>query len=139
MATVHLVIIIHVFIILLKSVLITFKKTLSIYTHDLPSFFLQIEISTLSPDEDYSPAHGASLEEEEEEPEEELENEREDKNELPITPSLIPSGSGGVSMGPDNPGGLYYTNPVTHKHTTVLPTLCNIKLLYIHLTSSSIG
>ncbi|GAA6067942.1 epiphycan, partial [Tachysurus ichikawai] len=63
-----------------------------------------IEISTLSPDEDYSPAHGASLEEEEEEPEEELENEREDKNELPITPSLIPSGSGGVSMGPDNPG-----------------------------------
>ncbi|KAK3544771.1 hypothetical protein QTP86_026777, partial [Hemibagrus guttatus] len=66
----------------------------------------QIEISTLSPDEDYSPAYGASLEEEEEEPEEELEKESVDKTELPITPSLIPSGSGisEVLTGPDTPG-----------------------------------
>ncbi|XP_047659687.1 epiphycan [Tachysurus fulvidraco] len=80
------------------------------YYDELSTDEPEIEISTLSPDEDYSPAHVASLEEEEEEPEEELENEREDKNELPITPSLIPSGSGGVSMGPDTSGGLYYPN-----------------------------
>ncbi|KAK2832152.1 hypothetical protein Q7C36_015614 [Tachysurus vachellii] len=75
------------------------------YYDELTTDEPEIEISTLSP-EDYGPAHTASLEEEEEEeePEEEVENERGDKKEIPITPSLIPSGSGGVSMGPDTPG-----------------------------------
>ncbi|XP_026065292.1 collagen alpha-2(IV) chain-like isoform X1 [Carassius auratus] len=58
----------------------------------------QIEIGTLSPDEDIDPSHHASLEEEEEE-------EREDK-ELPIKPQLIPSGFGesGTLMGPSAQG-----------------------------------
>ncbi|MCJ8742990.1 hypothetical protein PDJAM_G00088570 [Pangasius djambal] len=61
----------------------------------------EIEISTLSPDEDNDPTPGASLEEEE--PEEDPEKE---SGELPIMPSLIPSGSGvpGVLMGPDTSG-----------------------------------
>uniref|UniRef100_A0A8C1Y141 Epiphycan n=1 Tax=Cyprinus carpio TaxID=7962 RepID=A0A8C1Y141_CYPCA len=69
----------------------------------------QIEIGTLSPDEDIDPSHHASLEEEEEE---EVEHEkrrtvegREDK-ELPIKPQLIPSGFGesGTLMGPSAQG-----------------------------------
>ncbi|XP_016304370.1 collagen alpha-1(IV) chain-like [Sinocyclocheilus anshuiensis] len=54
----------------------------------------QIEIGTLSPDEDIDPSHHASLEEEEEE------------EELPIKPQLIPSGSGesGTLMGPSAQG-----------------------------------
>ncbi|XP_026065355.1 collagen alpha-2(IV) chain-like [Carassius auratus] len=58
----------------------------------------QIEIGTLSPDEDFDPSHHASLEEEEEE-------EREDK-ESPIKPQLIPSGFGesGTLMGPSAQG-----------------------------------
>ncbi|XP_059361179.1 aggrecan core protein-like isoform X1 [Carassius carassius] len=58
----------------------------------------QIEIGTLSPDEDIDPSHHASLEEEEEE-------EREDK-ELPIKPQLVPSGFGesGTLMGPSAQG-----------------------------------
>ncbi|XP_058272517.1 epiphycan [Hemibagrus wyckioides] len=76
------------------------------YYDELTTEEPEIEISTLSPDEDYSPAHGASLEEEEEETEEELEKENVDKTEFPITPSLFPSGSGvpGVLTGPDTPG-----------------------------------
>ncbi|XP_042596271.1 epiphycan-like isoform X2 [Cyprinus carpio] len=71
----------------------------------------QIEIGTLSPDEDIDPSHHASLEEEEEE---EVEHEkrrtvegREDK-ELPIKPQLIPSGFGesGTLMGPSAQGGM---------------------------------
>uniref|UniRef100_A0A671MY12 Collagen alpha-1(IV) chain-like n=1 Tax=Sinocyclocheilus anshuiensis TaxID=1608454 RepID=A0A671MY12_9TELE len=56
----------------------------------------QIEIGTLSPDEDIDPSHHASLEEEEEE------------EELPIKPQLIPSGSGesGTLMGPSAQGGM---------------------------------
>ncbi|KAG7320527.1 hypothetical protein KOW79_016380 [Hemibagrus wyckioides] len=78
------------------------------YYDELTTEEPEIEISTLSPDEDYSPAHGASLEEEEEETEEELEKENVDKTEFPITPSLFPSGSGvpGVLTGPDTPGGM---------------------------------
>uniref|UniRef100_A0A8C2A959 Epiphycan n=1 Tax=Cyprinus carpio TaxID=7962 RepID=A0A8C2A959_CYPCA len=58
----------------------------------------QIEIGTLSPDEDIDPSHHASLEEEEEE----------EDNELPIKPQLIPSGSGesGTLMGPSAQGGM---------------------------------
>uniref|UniRef100_A0A8C1Y4H6 Epiphycan n=1 Tax=Cyprinus carpio TaxID=7962 RepID=A0A8C1Y4H6_CYPCA len=54
----------------------------------------QIEIGTLSPDEDIDPSHHASLEEEEEE------------EELPIKPQLIPSGFGesGTLMGPSAQG-----------------------------------
>ncbi|KAF4114672.1 epiphycan isoform X2 [Onychostoma macrolepis] len=72
----------------------------------------QIEIGTLSPDEDIDPSHHASLEEEEEEEVEHVEHEerrtvegREDK-ELPIKPQLIPSGSGesGTLMGPSAQG-----------------------------------
>ncbi|XP_016137764.1 collagen alpha-1(IV) chain-like [Sinocyclocheilus grahami] len=68
----------------------------------------QIEIGTLSPDEDIDPSHHASLEEEEEEEvahEERTVEGREDK-ELPIKPQLIPSGSGesGTLMGPSAQG-----------------------------------
>ncbi|XP_016390528.1 aggrecan core protein-like [Sinocyclocheilus rhinocerous] len=54
----------------------------------------QIEIGTLSPDEDIDLSHHASLEEEEEE------------EELPIKPQLIPTGSGesGTLMGPSAQG-----------------------------------
>uniref|UniRef100_A0A673JEJ0 Aggrecan core protein-like n=1 Tax=Sinocyclocheilus rhinocerous TaxID=307959 RepID=A0A673JEJ0_9TELE len=56
----------------------------------------QIEIGTLSPDEDIDLSHHASLEEEEEE------------EELPIKPQLIPTGSGesGTLMGPSAQGGM---------------------------------
>ncbi|XP_043092143.1 epiphycan isoform X2 [Puntigrus tetrazona] len=73
----------------------------------------QIEIGTLSPDEDIDPSHHASLEEEEEE-EEHVEHEerrtvegRENK-EVPIKPQFIPSGSGesGTLMGPSAQGGM---------------------------------
>lgn len=79
---------------------------------------MQIEISTLTPDEDSETVYGASLEEEEEE--DELDKEHGNKNELPIRPSLIPSGSGvpEVLIGSHTPGGLYYTNSVpTHTQT----------------------
>ncbi|XDV24981.1 hypothetical protein PO909_028993 [Leuciscus waleckii] len=54
----------------------------------------QIEIDTLGPDEDIDPSNGASFEEEEE------------REELPIKPQLIPSGSGesGTLMGPSAQG-----------------------------------
>ncbi|XP_050964558.1 epiphycan isoform X2 [Labeo rohita] len=70
----------------------------------------QIEIGTLSPDEDIDPSHHASLEEEEEEVEHEERRTvegREDK-EIPIKPQLIPSGSGesGTLMGPSAQGGM---------------------------------
>ncbi|XP_026778594.3 epiphycan isoform X2 [Pangasianodon hypophthalmus] len=76
------------------------------YYDELTTDEPEIEISTLSPDEDNDPTPGASLEEEEEEPEEDPEKESGDRTELPIMPSLIPSGSGvsGVLMGPDAPG-----------------------------------
>ncbi|XP_073694224.1 epiphycan [Garra rufa] len=68
----------------------------------------QIEIGTLSPDEDIDPSHHASLEEEEEEVEHEEQRTvegREDK-EIPIRPQLIPSGAGESEtlMGPSAQG-----------------------------------
>lgn len=72
----------------------------------------QIEYSTLSPVEDNDPSHSAYIEEEEEEAEQKPEQrwtieERED-TEIPITPQLIPSGSGesGTLMGPKAQGGM---------------------------------
>ncbi|KAM9467924.1 epiphycan isoform 2-T2 [Clarias gariepinus] len=64
----------------------------------------EIEISTLTPDEDSETVYGASLEEEEEE--DELDKEHGNKNELPIRPSLIPSGSGvpEILIGSHTPG-----------------------------------
>ncbi|KAK2892778.1 hypothetical protein Q8A67_012766 [Cirrhinus molitorella] len=67
----------------------------------------QIEIGTLSPDEDIDPSHHASLEEEEEVEHEERRTVegREDKK-IPIRPQLIPSGAGesGTLMGPSAQG-----------------------------------
>lgn len=107
-------------------------------------FFLQIEIGTLSPDEDIDPSHHASLEEEEEE---EVEHEkrrtvegREDK-ELPIKPQLIPSGFGesGTLMGPSAQGGLYHS--WTNAHTTNChdQPANHFIILSFHLTGNLIG
>ncbi|XP_053506009.1 epiphycan [Ictalurus furcatus] len=76
------------------------------YYDDLTTDEPEIEISTVAPDEDNDPETEASLEGEEEEPKWEPEKESGHEEELPITPSLIPSGSGvpGVLFGPDTPG-----------------------------------
>ena len=73
--------------------------------------FPQIEIGTLAPPDYNYPVPEASLEEQVEAEEEEGEEEEE---ELPLTPQLIPQGSGGsgVLMGPDTQKGLK-----KHKHT----------------------
>lgn len=73
--------------------------------------FPQIEIGTLAPPDYNYPVPEASLEEEQEEEEEEL----------PLTPQLIPQGSGGsgVLMGPDTQKGLKkhtHLSLHTHKH-----------------------
>ncbi|XP_017350256.2 epiphycan [Ictalurus punctatus] len=76
------------------------------YYDDLTTDEPEIEISPVAPDEDNDPETEASLEGEEEEPKWEPEKESGHEEELPITPSLIPSGSGvpGVLLGPDTPG-----------------------------------
>ncbi|TST22562.1 Epiphycan [Bagarius yarrelli] len=74
------------------------------YYDELTTDEPEIEVNTLSPDEDFDPTHLASLEEEESE--ETLKKENGDKKELPITPSFFPSGSEGpgISMEPDTSG-----------------------------------
>lgn len=80
----------------------------------LPSF-PQIEIGTLPPPDYHYPVPEAPYEEQVEEEEEE--------QELPITPRLIPQGSGGSGdlMGPNTQKGLKEHTPITFESLAFSP------------------